>query len=83
MPTRPHPCPSTGSDYGRAVEDVEPGRSFSPGDEVRVVFQSACPRNNIRRGGTFLTVERQAREGSGWEVVATDDDWETRFAWGR
>ncbi|KAL6771623.1 hypothetical protein ACKKBG_A27130 [Auxenochlorella protothecoides x Auxenochlorella symbiontica] len=72
-----------GSDYGRAVEDVEPGRSFLPGDEVRVVFQSACPRNNIRRGGTFLTVERQAREGAGWEVVATDDDWETRFAWGR
>lgn len=27
-------------------------------------------------------MERQADDGS-WEVAATDDDWATRFRWGR
>lgn len=76
---------------------MAPGAAFQPGDMVKVTFQSACPRNNVRRS-TFLTVERwvgPARGGrpgaephisaqdQGWEVVATDDDWATRFAWYR
>ena len=40
------------------------------GDKVRAVFQSACPRNNVRLEGTFLTVERQDPEDSDkWELV--------------
>lgn len=86
-----------GGAYGRALEDVGAGSKFHVGDTVRVVFQSACPRNNVRRK-TFLTVERLAAgdvpatgrpllgaqsPDADWEVVATDDDWWTRFSWDR
>ena len=81
-----------------------PRRRYRPGESVTVQFHSACPRNNIRAGGTFLTVERRRHErggslrrlagwlwpgggpaggDAGWEVVHTDDDWETKFAWRR
>lgn len=71
-----------GVPYGTAVEDVEEGAEFVPGDAVRVVFQSACPRNSLGRP-TFLTVERQDPSTGAWAIVATDDEWETRFQWGR
>jgi neutral ceramidase len=38
------------------------------------------PRNNPRVNGTFLTVEH-SEDGKEWQVVYTDDDWSTRFAW--
>ena len=35
------------------------------------MFQSACPRNNVRLEGTFLTVERQDPEDSDkWRLVS-------------
>lgn len=77
-----HPTPPAGVPYGTAVEDVEEGAEFVPGDAVRVVFQSACPRNSLGRP-TFLTVERQDPSTGAWAVIATDDEWETRFEWGR
>ena len=47
---------------------------YKEGDKVKAVFQSACPRNNVRLEGTFLTVERQvddsAGDSAGWEVVS-------------
>ena len=43
---------------------------YKEGDKVRAVFQSACPRNNVRLEGTFLTVEGQDPEDSDkWELV--------------
>lgn len=43
---------------------------YKAGDKVRAVFQSACPRNNVRLESTFLTVERQDAEDAGkWDVV--------------
>ena len=43
---------------------------YKAGDKVKAVFQSACPRNNVRLEGTFLTVERQHPEDSDeWDVV--------------
>lgn len=63
----------TGSHYGAVVEDVLPV-VYKEGDKVKAVFQSACPRNNVRLEGTFLTVERQvddsADDSAGWEVVS-------------
>ena len=58
-----------GSHYGAVVEDVLPV-VYKAGDKVEAVFQSACPRNNVRLESTFLTVERQHPEHSDkWEVV--------------
>lgn len=45
--------------FGDPSIDVEDGKVFYPGEEVRVEFHSACPRNDIRAEGTFLTVERK------------------------
>ena len=44
---------------------------YKAGDQVKAVFQSACPRNNVRLESTFLTVERQDDEDTQqWEVVS-------------
>jgi neutral ceramidase len=48
-----------GVDFGDPVNDVEESAKFTPGEQVKVVFQSACPRNDIRAEGTYLTVERK------------------------
>lgn len=98
-----------GKTFGGVSIDVQRS-TYSAGDTVSAEFYSACPRNNIRAGGTFLTVERQVHSGtqkpldavlnkamrwlcgissswkeggSQWEVVHTDNDWETTFAWYR
>ena len=110
-----------GSQFGAVVKDVEK-KVYQGGDVAEVIFQSACPRNDIRAEGTFLTVEKQ-QQNSGvdnawvwesvwhrlafflkssslnkstslqqqqqqqvaveWTVVATDNDWETKFSWFR
>jgi len=58
-----------GSHYGAVIEDVLPV-VYKTGDKVKAVFQSACPRNNVRLESTFLTVERQHPEDSDeWDVV--------------
>lgn len=57
------------------MEDVLPV-VYKAGDKVKAVFQSACPRNNVRLEGTFLTVERQDPEASDqWEVVSSAATW--------
>ena len=44
---------------------------YKAGDKVKAIFQSACPRNNVRLESTFLTVERQDDEDAEqWEVVS-------------
>ena len=43
------------------------------------VFAGAHPNNDLRRGGTYLEVQRQV--GDGWVRVADDGDWSTTFRW--
>jgi neutral ceramidase len=70
--------------FGDVVSDVSPyyrrGR-----DVVRCTFVGANPRNNLRLGGTFLSVEkltiRNGREV--WAVARTDADWSTVLRWRR
>jgi neutral ceramidase len=66
---------------GRAVGDVlvQPRLSYRVGEQARSVFAGAYPNNRLRRGDTYLTVERQADQG--WEKVADDGDWETKLRW--
>ncbi|HET9077865.1 MAG TPA: neutral/alkaline non-lysosomal ceramidase N-terminal domain-containing protein, partial [Acidimicrobiales bacterium] len=68
---------------GMSVGDVvvEPRPVYHPGDRVRAVFVGAYPNNRLRRGDTYLTVDRQ--EGQVWARVADDGDWATRFHWSR
>jgi neutral ceramidase len=62
--------------FGDVTHDVKP--VYSPGNEVKVVFISADPRNNLQLEGTYLTVERLDKNSSNWEVIATDANWETK-----
>jgi neutral ceramidase len=77
-PATPDPAPS-----GRSVGDVleEPRPSYRIGDQVRAVFVGAHPNNKLRRGDTYLAVERET--DGGWERVADDGDWETKLFWAR
>lgn len=70
---------------GKAFGDVlrQPDASYSPGQTVEVVFQSANPRNNLRRYQTFLEVQLYNSSWDAWTVVHTDDDWCTRYIWDR
>ena len=49
-------------DYGRVSR--EPRARYRPGDTVRVAFVGAHLANDLRRGGTFLEVQRE--DGDGW-----------------
>jgi neutral ceramidase len=66
-----------GVKFGDVAKDVL--QTYAPNDNVSVVFWSANPRNNLRTGSTFLTVERLI--DNAWQVAFTDADWETRFYW--
>lgn len=71
--------PPAGRDFGDVLEPPRP--RYRAGEQVRAVFASAHPNNDLRRGGTFLEVHR--REGDRWVVVADDGDWSTTYRWSR
>lgn len=71
-----------GSHFGAVTQDVLKA-PYHVDDTVTVTFQSACPRNNVRTGDTFLKVQK-LQEGTGkWTTVYTDDDISTKFHWQR
>ena len=86
-----------------AREEPHPGRAYGDvlsfahiGNRVTATFVAAHPGNDLRRGGTYLTVERldghggadqyenTADTGDGtWTRIADDGDWSTTFRWAR
>ncbi|MGW0698482.1 neutral/alkaline ceramidase [Streptomyces sp. NPDC002867] len=68
---------------GRAFGDVlgEPAASYAPGATVTAEFVTGHPKNNLRRGGTFLEVQRLV-DGQ-WDRVRDDGDWDTTYRWVR
>ncbi|MBJ8344727.1 neutral/alkaline non-lysosomal ceramidase N-terminal domain-containing protein [Antrihabitans sp. YC2-6] len=56
---------------------VEPAQAVSAGTQVRAVFVGANPNNNLRRGDTYLTVDRKT--AGGWTRTADDGDWSTKL----
>jgi neutral ceramidase len=70
---------------GKTFGDVikQPDVWYRSGQAVKVIFQSANPRNNLRRYQTFLEVQLFNRSSDSWTVVHTDDDWCTKFIWDR
>ncbi|MEV6319215.1 neutral/alkaline non-lysosomal ceramidase C-terminal domain-containing protein [Streptomyces sp. NPDC051776] len=67
------------TEFGDVLE--EPEERYARGERVTVVFVTGHPRNNLRRGGTFLEVQR--RVGDRWVRHADDGDWATRYRWAR
>ncbi|OKJ49515.1 alkaline ceramidase [Streptomyces sp. CB02009] len=61
---------------------VRPRESYRAGERVEVVFAGAHPSNDLRRGRTYLEVQRREATGT-WRTVADDGDWATRFHWER
>lgn len=58
---------AAGASFGGVVSDA--AAEYAPNDTARAAFHSACPRNNVRRGGTFLAVERRDEAGGAWRTV--------------
>uniref|UniRef100_A0A7S0RPR3 Neutral ceramidase n=1 Tax=Chlamydomonas leiostraca TaxID=1034604 RepID=A0A7S0RPR3_9CHLO len=51
-----------GSHFGDVTEDVR--EQYAAGQVAAATFRSACPRNSLRTGATFLAVERWVPGGS-------------------
>ncbi len=56
---------------------TQPSPTVRPGETVKAVFVGGHPRNNPMREGTFFTIEKEV-EGTRWELVRTDADWDTK-----
>lgn len=76
---RPGPDAPVGGAFGEVL--VAPRPFYRRGDTVRAEFVGAYPNNDLHRGSTFLEV--QCESPSGWQRVADDGDWTTRFHWRR
>ncbi|MFE9535314.1 neutral/alkaline non-lysosomal ceramidase N-terminal domain-containing protein [Streptomyces sp. NPDC006691] len=89
-PGRPEPAVPARAGRRRAAADApHPGRRFGDvldfsliGRRATVAFVAAHPSNNLRRGGSYLFVERLDGDGS-WARTADDGDWSTVFRWAR
>jgi neutral ceramidase len=66
-------------DFGSVVTNAR--SSYLRGETVSVTFWGAHPKNNLRRQGSFLQVQRKS--GTSWVTVAYDWDWETKYRWQR
>lgn len=71
-----------GVKFGDVSVDVPKNSTFKRGNNVTVVFWSACPRNDLMTEGTFALVEILRGKDS-WEPAYDDDDWCLRFIWWR
>ncbi|MEV8442038.1 neutral/alkaline ceramidase [Actinosynnema sp. NPDC051121] len=60
---------------------TEPAAGYARGQTATAVFVTGHPKNNLRRNGTFLEVQRLV-DGA-WTRHADDGDWSTRYRWQR
>ena len=67
-----------GKKFGDVLKDANV--SYNRGSRVTVTFVSGHPRNDVRAESTFLAVEKLNEETGIWNLIATDANWETRFA---
>ena len=61
--------PCAGKQFGDVLVDVG-AKAVAAGATVAATFVSACPRNHLRTGDTFLAVQRFMADGS-WETVGS------------
>lgn len=69
-----------GHEFGDCLK--QPFKQYSYGDVVMAQFVSGHPRNSIRHGRWYATVERlESEEDDAWTTVFTDADWEIKYTW--
>lgn len=66
--------------FGQAL--TQPKQAYKRGDNVKVSFQAANPRNNLRLEDTYAAVEMLVG-GKRWVRVLDDEDWFLVFTWRR
>ncbi|MDQ0982943.1 neutral/alkaline ceramidase [Streptomyces sp. V2I9] len=71
--------PPSGRAFGAVLK--APERSYARGSTATAEFATGHPKNNVRRGSTFLEVQRL--ENGTWKRVLDDGDWETTYRWTR
>ncbi|KAL3850105.1 hypothetical protein ACJIZ3_011987 [Penstemon smallii] len=71
-----------GVKFGDLSLDVPKNSTFKRGDNVTVVFWSACPRNDLMTECTFALVEVLGGKDT-WVPAYDDDDFCLRFIWSR
>lgn len=60
---------------------TEPAAAYQRGQTVTAKFVTGHPKNNLRRNGTYLEIQREV--AGTWKRVADDGDWSTRYRWAR
>ncbi|MFD7747912.1 neutral/alkaline ceramidase [Streptomyces sp. NPDC059698] len=71
--------PPSGRTFGAVLK--APEGSYARGSTATAEFATGHPKNNVRRGSTFLEVQRL--ENGTWKRVLDDGDWETTYRWTR
>ena len=64
---------------GDTVQDAQ--NHYQKGNTVEVKFWSGHPKNNLRTQDTFMEVQYWIN--GQWKVIATDNDWQTKYRWQR
>ncbi|WP_411097271.1 neutral/alkaline ceramidase [Streptomyces sp. 020-2-3H-GM] len=71
--------PPSGRSFGSVLK--APEGSYARGSTATAEFATGHPKNDVRRGSTFLEVQRL--ENGTWKRVLDDGDWETTYRWTR
>ncbi|MET8710834.1 neutral/alkaline ceramidase [Streptomyces californicus] len=71
--------PPSGKSFGSVLK--APEGSYARGSTATAEFATGHPKNDVRRGSTFLEVQRL--ENGTWKRVLDDGDWETTYRWTR
>ncbi|PIK42872.1 Neutral ceramidase B [Apostichopus japonicus] len=71
------------TNFGDVLKDVNNVPYKKGSDIVEVTFRAGNPRNNLRLGETFLSVDLKDSISGEFKTIYTDADWSTRFIWTR
>jgi neutral ceramidase len=74
---RPPDVAGDGGQFGAVISP--PSASYSAGQTVTAGFVGANPNNSLRRGDTYLEVQREV--AGAWLRIADDGDWSTKLRW--
>ncbi|MGQ5524440.1 neutral/alkaline ceramidase [Chitinimonas sp. PSY-7] len=68
-----------GKRFGQVVRNT--ATSYQRGQTAEAWFWTGHPKNNLRHGDSFISIQRW--NGNAWQQVANDDDWSTTYRWVR
>ncbi|KAI5258140.1 Neutral/alkaline nonlysosomal ceramidase [Aureobasidium subglaciale] len=68
--------------FGDCIKTPSPRYVISSSPIIQASFIAANPRNNLRLGATFASIEKYSSQGT-WQKVRDDQDWSLVFEWER